>query len=426
MMTSPRALNAVHAEGRAAARRARASCPTRRRRSPSCRTPRARHVDVAVIGGGPAGLAARPRRARRRRDAARSTSRIAPAARSWRIRRSASRAADRAVAAARKAGVELLLAATAFAWYPEDAPRPGAEPGLLAVHTPEGLLKLTRRALRLRHRRLRSERALRRQRSAGRAAGARGRAAAGALRHQAGRAAGGGRRRALRAGADRRARRGRRRGHARRRRETQRASPRTATRGCARVETSTQAQEAHQVRPGGGGRPARARLASCRASTASRSSFADDGGGFACAVDEDGRTHVRARLRLRRRDRLRAASTTPTAGARCGRASRELRGQRGRALVSTKAIVCRCEDVTLGRRPAHARARLRSASRRSSATPASAPARARARSAWCMRAPCARSAGGARRRRAVHLAPAGAAGAARHLRRAGARQTTEP
>src|SRR5258706_582998 len=54
-------------------------------------------------------------------------------------------AADRALADARAAGAEVLAASTAFAWYPEDAPRAGAPPGLLAVHTPEGLLKLAAR-----------------------------------------------------------------------------------------------------------------------------------------------------------------------------------------------------------------------------------------------------------------------------------------
>ncbi|HZS41010.1 MAG TPA: FAD/NAD(P)-binding oxidoreductase, partial [Polyangia bacterium] len=52
-------------------------------------------------------------------------------------------AADRALAEARAAGAEVRALSTAIAWYPEDAPRDGQPPGLLAVTTPDGLLKLT-------------------------------------------------------------------------------------------------------------------------------------------------------------------------------------------------------------------------------------------------------------------------------------------
>src|SRR5262249_8825489 len=52
-------------------------------------------------------------------------------------------AADRAEREAREAGVELLLSSAAFGWYPEDRATKDSPPGLLAVTTPEGLLKLT-------------------------------------------------------------------------------------------------------------------------------------------------------------------------------------------------------------------------------------------------------------------------------------------
>src|SRR6185312_8947873 len=42
-----------------------------------------------------------------------------------------------------KAGVEVLSSSTALAWYPEDVASAGRDPGLLAVHTPDGLLKVT-------------------------------------------------------------------------------------------------------------------------------------------------------------------------------------------------------------------------------------------------------------------------------------------
>ena len=51
------------------------------------------------------------------------------------------RAANEALAAALKAGVEVLSSSTALAWYPEDAATAGGEPGLLAVHTPDGLVQ---------------------------------------------------------------------------------------------------------------------------------------------------------------------------------------------------------------------------------------------------------------------------------------------
>jgi sarcosine oxidase subunit alpha len=52
-------------------------------------------------------------------------------------------AADRALEGAVAAGVEVMFRASAFGWYPEDRATKDAAPGLLAVATPEGLCKLT-------------------------------------------------------------------------------------------------------------------------------------------------------------------------------------------------------------------------------------------------------------------------------------------
>lgn len=105
--------------------------------------PRVRHFDAVVLGAGPAGLAAAT-------ELARAGKRTVVVEEQERAGGSylaqpgfGEAAADRAVDEARAAGAELLLRAAAFAWYPEDAPRQNAAPGLLAVATPDGLLKLT-------------------------------------------------------------------------------------------------------------------------------------------------------------------------------------------------------------------------------------------------------------------------------------------
>jgi NADPH-dependent 2,4-dienoyl-CoA reductase/sulfur reductase-like enzyme len=143
MFTSPRALNAVMQKvvrqlgglGRLP------DAPVRPR---TLAAPRARHVDVAIVGGGPAGLACAEACARAGRsvvvvdeqDRAGGSYLAHPGL--------GPQAADRAIAAARAAGADVLEGATAIAWYPEDAPREGAPPGLLAVATGgDGLLKLT-------------------------------------------------------------------------------------------------------------------------------------------------------------------------------------------------------------------------------------------------------------------------------------------
>jgi sarcosine oxidase subunit alpha len=107
--------------------------------------PRRQHVDVAVVGAGPAGLACATECATRglrtlivdEQDRVGGSLLAHPA--------HGVAAANEALAAALKAGVEVRSSSTVFAWYPEDKPGRDAPPGLLAVHTPEGLLELTAR-----------------------------------------------------------------------------------------------------------------------------------------------------------------------------------------------------------------------------------------------------------------------------------------
>jgi sarcosine oxidase subunit alpha len=142
MMTSPRALNAVMQKvvrqlgglGKLP------DVPATGNVLPQQKT---RQVDVVIVGGGPAGLAAAAACARAgkktllvdEQDRAGGSYLAHPA--------HGVRAANEALADALKTGVEVLTSATAFAWYPEDVARTGQKPGLLAIHTGEGLLKLT-------------------------------------------------------------------------------------------------------------------------------------------------------------------------------------------------------------------------------------------------------------------------------------------
>ncbi len=142
MMTSPRALNAVLNK---VVRQLGGLGKLPDATTPPTELPRARarHVDVVVVGGGPAGLgcATECARAGKRTLLVDEQDRVGGSLLAHPAH--GVRAANEALAAALKAGVEVLSSSTALAWYPEDAPRAGAEPGLLAVHTPEGLLKLT-------------------------------------------------------------------------------------------------------------------------------------------------------------------------------------------------------------------------------------------------------------------------------------------
>jgi sarcosine oxidase subunit alpha len=143
MMTSPRALNAVMQKvvrQLAGLGRLPDLPPSGR---PELPAPEVLHADVAVIGGGPAGLAAAA-------AAAGGGARVILVDEQDRVGgslladpRSGPAMAERAEAEARQAGVEIRCGATAVAWYPEDAPAAGAPPGVLAVQTPRGLLKLT-------------------------------------------------------------------------------------------------------------------------------------------------------------------------------------------------------------------------------------------------------------------------------------------
>jgi sarcosine oxidase subunit alpha len=142
MMTSPRALNAVLNK---VVRQlgGLGKLPDATPRPVVLPKPRARHVDVAIIGGGPAGLRCAIACAQAghetlvvdEQDRAGGSLLAHPAF--------GPSAADALIAAAQKAGVEIMTSTTAIAWYPEDAPTRGAAPGLLALHAPDGLVKLT-------------------------------------------------------------------------------------------------------------------------------------------------------------------------------------------------------------------------------------------------------------------------------------------
>jgi len=142
MMTSPRALNAVlnKVVRQLGGLGKLPDVPASPAELPR---PRHKHVDVVVVGGGPAGLGCATETARGGKKTLLVDEQDRVGGSLLAHPQHGVRAANEALAAALKAGVEVLSSSTVLAWYPEDAAVDGGEPGLLAVHTPEGLLKVT-------------------------------------------------------------------------------------------------------------------------------------------------------------------------------------------------------------------------------------------------------------------------------------------
>jgi sarcosine oxidase subunit alpha len=140
MMTSPRALNAVMQK---IVRQLAGLGKLPDETEGELKLPRSqsRHVEFLVVGAGPAGLAAATAAASRGRKVLLIDEQERAGGSYLSHPAFGIAAADRAVEKAQRAGVELLLQAAAFGWYPED--RANDRVGLLAVTTPEGLLKLT-------------------------------------------------------------------------------------------------------------------------------------------------------------------------------------------------------------------------------------------------------------------------------------------
>ena len=192
-----------------------------------------RKVDVCVIGGGPAGLAAAAATARAGRSTILIDDQLRPGGSLRTDPRTGRRAAEAGWADATSAGVEVLARSTAIGYFPEDGG------GVLAVSSPERLYRVHARVVDLGDRRLPGEPAVPRQRPARRARRARGRPAARRSRHP-------------------RRRQGLRSSRSPRSRATRRRSPRRSTRPAPRSCGSRWPT-----------RPARAAAAGCRRSTRS-------------------------------------------------------------------------------------------------------------------------------------------------------------
>src|SRR5512135_869196 len=142
MMTSPRALNAVlnKVVRQLGGLGKLPEAPAAVTELPK---PRGKHVDVVVVGGGPAGLGCATECARAGKKTLLVDEQDRVGGSLLAHPQHGVRAANEALAAALKAGVEVLSSSTALAWYPEDVAAAGRDPGLIAVHTPDGLLKVT-------------------------------------------------------------------------------------------------------------------------------------------------------------------------------------------------------------------------------------------------------------------------------------------
>ena len=99
-----------------------------------------RRIDVCVIGGGPAGLAAATACAQRGRSTLLVDDQLRPGGSLRADPRAGRAAAEERRAAAERAGVELLSRATAIGFFPED------DGGVLAIAAPERLYRVHARA----------------------------------------------------------------------------------------------------------------------------------------------------------------------------------------------------------------------------------------------------------------------------------------
>jgi sarcosine oxidase subunit alpha len=144
MMTSPRALNAVMQKVVRQLSGLGRLPDTPPDGLHSLPRPTARHVDAAILGGGPAGLAAATAIAESGRRTLVIDEQDRPGGSYLAHPAYGLAAADRAVARARAAGVEIVSSASVIAWYAEDTAPGRSEPGLLAVDVAgAGLLELT-------------------------------------------------------------------------------------------------------------------------------------------------------------------------------------------------------------------------------------------------------------------------------------------